>query len=111
MPKKAFAKINNTKMIKNALLNVSLPGELSKREREEVNAVIDSSNEACNFIVLFKGVLGRTDYRALYRFDEAAGHGFKVHGAGSAPEIVTHEMVNGFFKYNSGAKEYAQLEQ
>lgn len=64
--------MNNTRLIKNALLNVSLPGELSKREREEVNKVIDSDSTT-NHIVLFKGVLGRMDYRALYRFDEMDG--------------------------------------
>ena len=53
-------------MIKNALTNVSLAGEMGRREREEVFAVIDTS-PSVNYIVLFKGVLGRTDYRALYR--------------------------------------------
>ena len=65
-------------MIKNALQNVSLPGEISKREREEVNAVIDKcsgESPATNYIILFKGVLGRNDYRALYRMplDAASG--------------------------------------
>ena len=111
MPKKAFAKINNTKIVKNALLNVSLPGEMGRREREEVNALIDESNGVCNFIVLFKGVLGRTDYRALYRFDEVEGMGTKMHGAASAPETIRAEMVANFYKYNSGSKEYMQMGQ
>ena len=40
---------------------------MSKKERDEVYAVIDSDENSSNFVVLFKGVLGRTDYRALYR--------------------------------------------
>ena len=108
-PKKAFAKINNTKLIKNALLNVSLPGELSKREREDVYKVIDSGDATSNYIVLFKGVLGRTDYRALYRFDEVGERAVKVCGAATAPDVITDNMVNSFFKYNSGAKEYSML--
>ena len=45
-------------MIKNALTNVSLPGEMGRREREEVFTVIDSTPNA-NYTILFKGVLGR----------------------------------------------------
>lgn len=65
MPKKAFTKNNNSKIIKNALLNVSLAGEMSRKDREEVNSLIDAN--PTNYVVLFKGVLGRTDYRALYK--------------------------------------------
>ena len=53
-----------------------MPGEISKREREEVNAVIDKCSAelpATNYIILFKGVLGRNDYRALYRMPLDAG--------------------------------------
>ena len=39
---------------------------MSRKEREEVFAVIDSTPNV-NYVILFKGVLGRTDYRALYR--------------------------------------------
>ena len=45
-------------MIKNALTNVSLPGEMGRREREEVFTVIDATPNV-NYIILFKGVLGR----------------------------------------------------
>ena len=104
-----MTKNNNTKIIKQALQCVSLAGELSRREREEVNAVIDS--EACNYVVLFKGVLGRTDYRALYRQDyseqDQEGQIIKVHGAPGAPTVISAEMVHAFYKYNSGAKEFA----
>ena len=72
---------------------------------------MDTNTDSCNFIILFKGVLGRTDFRALYRFDEVSGQGVKVHGAASAPDIVTHDMVDGFFKYDSGAKEFTALRQ
>ena len=111
MPKKAFTKQNNTKIIKNALQNVSLAGEMGRREREEVNAVIDSTS--ANYVVLFKGVLGRTDYRALYRQDysehDEDGQIVKVHGAPGAPATISANMVDGFYKYNSGAKEFVAL--
>ena len=68
MPKKAYAVPSNKKMIKNALNKVSLSGEVSKKEREEVTKVIDSSSYL-NLVILFKGHLGRTDYRAMYHND------------------------------------------
>ena len=42
---------------------------MGKREREEVNAIIDqcSAEQATSYVILFKGVLGRNDYRALYK--------------------------------------------
>ena len=63
---KAMTKKHNRKEIKNALLHVSLAGEMSRNERDEVNAILDAEPEI-NHTILFKGVLGRTDYRALYR--------------------------------------------
>ncbi len=65
MPKKALTRNTNGKIIKNALQNVSLAGELQRPVRDEVNSFIDSNQ--INYVVLFKGVLGRTDYRALYK--------------------------------------------
>lgn len=66
-----------------------------------------------NFIILFKGVLGRNDYRALYKmslddFDEEAGIE-KIAGAANAPAHITADMVMTFYKYNSGSKEFATL--
>ncbi len=62
-------------------------------------------------MVLFKGVLGRTDYRALYKqeYTEQDSDGFivKVHGAPGAPAHITANMVDSFYKYNSGAKEFS----
>ena len=109
MPKKAFTKITNGKIIKNALQNVSLAGEMSRPLRDEVNCLI--VDNMTNYVVLFKGVLGRTDYRALYKqdFSEQDQDGFivKVHGAPGAPATITANMVDSFYKYNSGNKEFS----
>lgn len=101
-------------MIKNALQMVSLAGAMGKKERDEINAVIDARPDT-SFVVLFKGVLGRTDYRALYRQDysehDQDGVIFKVHGAPAAPQLITSDMVDSFFKYSSGSKEYMPMGQ
>ena len=90
---------------------VCLPGEMAKREREEVTAVIDqcSAEQATNFVILFKGVLGRNDYRALYKPEMDESGLVKVHGAPGAPAEITADMVMTFYKYNSGSKEFAAL--
>ena len=66
---------------------------------------------AINYVILFKGVLGRTDYRALYRqeyteHDSDEGHIVKVHGAPGAPAMITADMVDSFYKYQTGAKAF-----
>ena len=93
---KAMTKKHNRKEIKNALLHVSLAGSMSRTERDELNAILDAEPEV-NHTILFKGVLGRTDYRALYRqeYDEHddLGHIAKVHGAPGAPPHITANMI------------------
>ena len=87
---------------------------MGRNEREELNAIIDAEPEV-NHTILFKGVLGRTDYRALYRqeYDEHndLGHVIKVHGAPGAPPRITAKMIKTFYKYTTGSKEFVPLAQ
>jgi hypothetical protein len=57
----------NKKIIKNAIL-MCLAGETNKLEREDVLKVIDST-EFNYYIILFRGNLGRQDFKALYSHD------------------------------------------
>ena len=105
VPKKAYTRQTNQKLIKLALQNVCLAGEPNRTERE---LVLSEMTHDTNYIILFKGLLGRQDYRALYRIAEN-GEITKVHGHAQAPAIVGPEMIETFWRYNSGAKEFAQL--
>ena len=72
-----------------------------------------SEQPTTNYIILFKGVLGRNDYRALYKmslndFDDEVGI-HKIAGAPGAPTQITTDMVMMFYKYNSGSKEFVTL--
>ena len=62
-----FAKNSNKKLLKNALL-VCLAGESNKQEREQVLQLLDETDFPY-YIIMFRGNLGRSDYRALYAHD------------------------------------------
>ena len=64
---KVFAKNSNKKLLKNALL-VCLAGETNKNEREQVLQILEET-EYPHYIIMFRGFLGRSDYRALYAHD------------------------------------------
>ena len=58
-----------------------------------------------NYIILFKGIMGRNDYRGLYSHN-ADSTVTKIAGPASAPDLIEDHMVATFFKYNLGQKEY-----
>jgi len=107
MPKKAYVKQSNKKMIKLSLNHVSLAGDPNRIEREDVLKLIDSTNHE-HYIILFKGVLGRHDYRALYSLEKDRVE--KIHGAALAPQTIEPEMVAHFYRYNSGQKDFVSIE-
>jgi hypothetical protein len=85
---------------------VSLAGP-STAEQKEVLKFLEESPHT-NFVILFKGVLGRCDYKALYQHD-VDGEVVKILGPSTAPEFIENEMVEHYFKYNSGNKEFVNL--
>jgi hypothetical protein len=58
---------------------------------------------------MFKGHLGRTDYRALYYLSPDESELIQLHGGEKVPESITASMVSQFFKYSTGSKEYKAL--
>ena len=53
-------------------VGVCLAGETYRREREEVLKVMEETDFA-HYVIMFRGNLGRTDYRALYGHDGVGG--------------------------------------
>ena len=105
-------------MIKLALQNVCLAGKNHEQERTDLGDHM-TQNEDNNFIILFKGMIGRQDFRALYQVQEFDEHGgemaangpilTKVSGQASAPQQLTPDMIEGYFRYNSGAKQFTSF--
>ena len=82
-PRSQYKKKSNKQVIKNALTQVSLPGEINKALREEVLEMVDET-DFDNYLIMFKGVLGGTGYRALYSNGSKSCQ--KIHGAATAPD-------------------------
>lgn len=86
---------------------VSLAGDINKQEREEVMKLIDST-EHPYYIILFRGNLGRQDFKALYSHDGSGGV-IKIYGPPNVPDMLEDKMVEKFFRYDSGAKTFKEL--
>lgn len=56
---------------------------------------------------MFRGNLGRQDYKALYAHD-GIGTVFKIHGPSNAPELLEDKMIDKFFRYDSGNKVFKE---
>ncbi|CDW86206.1 UNKNOWN [Stylonychia lemnae] len=104
--KKNFAKNSNKKIIRNAI-QVILAGDTNKLIRDEVLKVIDDTDYPY-YIVLFKGNIGRQDFKALYQHD-GIGLIEKIMGSAGCPDIIEDKMVEKFFRYDSGNKIFKEL--
>lgn len=88
-------------------MSVCLGGDTNKQEREEVLSVLDSTDYPY-YIILFRGNLGRQDYKALYAHDGICGV-TRIHGPPTVPEILEDKMVEKFFRYDSSNRIFKEL--
>jgi hypothetical protein len=110
LPDLKYTKPSNRQIIRNAISQVCLAGEAYKRAREEVLKAIDNNPEVSYFIILFKGALGRKDLKALYSHNIETGQLNKLHGSESAPGEIHGYNISSYFRYDSGNKEFRQLQ-
>ena len=112
MKKPSFAKASNKKMIRNAL-QVVLAGETNRSERELVIGLLDDSDYP-HYVILFRGHLNRSDYKALYYHDGLNSQEIvsltKLHGPASAPEMLLPGQCEKYFRYESGAKAFKEIQ-
>ena len=91
----------NCQMIKLALTQISLAGVSNGADRESVLAELQKDANR-NYIILFKPTSGRQDYRALYSFCHESHECLLVCSNGQAPALLKNEMIDNYFRYNSG---------
>lgn len=83
---------------------------MNKVERENVlQAIEQTSNQYIYFVVLFRGNLGRQDYKALYGHDGVEMTLEKVHGPSNVPDVLEHHLLEKFYRYDSGNKVFKEL--
>ncbi len=86
---------------------VVLAGDINKTEREEVLKIIDETDYPY-YVLMFRGNLGRQDYKALYSHD-GLGTVVKIHGPNNIPEVLEDRMIEKFFRYDSSNKVFKEL--
>lgn len=91
----------------NAITYVVFPGELNRKERERLTEIIEGSQHEF-FVFLFKEY-SRKMIKGIYVFDSSQTVLRKIHGEKSPPEI-TAEMVQEFYKYDNGSREFKRLD-
>ncbi|XP_057309333.1 calmodulin-regulated spectrin-associated protein 1-B-like isoform X2 [Hydractinia symbiolongicarpus] len=95
---------SNKKIIQNAIMHCCLSGEVNKEAKKKcVEAIFQS--EASHFLVLFREGL---KFRSVYEYRPESETVTRIYGIG--PKNITPKMMNKFFKYNSGAKEFNALD-
>lgn len=109
LPNLVYNKPSNRKIIKNAISQLCLAGEPNRIHREEVLNVIETLEEIMYFIIVFSDST-RRDVRGLYSHDPNTGEVNKVYGPNYLPDTLESSVVTAFFRYDSGAKEFKQLQ-
>lgn len=104
------AKVTNRKIVKTALAAICLSGEVNKGLKEQVIEALENSGEA-NFVIVFKGTLGRQDFAALYSHDLLHGVLVKVVGPSQYPCQILPSQIHASYRYDSSSREFRPLPQ
>ncbi|CAH8475243.1 unnamed protein product [Heterobilharzia americana] len=100
---KPKAKSNRTVVV-NAISHCCLAGTVNEPTKQLALKEL-AATEGTHFMILFRD--SRCQYRAVYSFDLESEELRII--CGNGPRRITHEMVNRFFKYNSGAKQFTEI--
>lgn len=101
----SMSRRSNRKLIRNALQYVCLAGGAIKSEREAVLELLDNDSGDLYMILLKKE--RSLMFKALLRVDLDTRKATKLYGDG--PAVVTEDMVQHYFKYDSAAKAFKDL--
>lgn len=91
-----------------------MAGEMNKVERDQILKVLEET-DFTYYVIMFRGNLGRQDYRALYCHDGGGAGGLisgtvqKLHGPTTIPDVLDDKMIEKFFRYESGIKSFKEL--
>jgi len=95
---------SNRPIIMNAIEYVVYPGAVNQTTRLRVLEEIERC-DCPHFLLLFRD--SRLQFRALYAFYPDTEEVFKIYGTG--PKQITDNMMELYYKYNSGGKKFTQI--
>jgi calmodulin-regulated spectrin-associated protein len=91
---------SNRGIVLNAL-NIVLAGAVNVETKSRVLEEMNNSDSK-HFLILFRGA--GLQFRAIYAYNPDREEVFKLHGVG--PKSVYNDMIDKFYKYNSGSKNF-----
>lgn len=103
-------KPNNHRLIKTAISAICLPGEHNRKTREVLFHAMDSHYTNCNFVVAFKGAIGRQELGAVYEQDQKLRLLRKVVGPPTYPLTITPQLVQCCYHYDSSARRFQPMQ-
>jgi len=95
---------SNRPLMMNAVEFVVFPGAVNKETRIRVLEEIERC-ECPHFLLLFRD--SRLQFRGLYAFYPDTEEVFKIYGTG--PKQINDNMMELYYKYNSGGKKFTQI--
>ena len=102
---KGGQKASNSKLIRNAIEYNLMAGQHLLEEKQAIVEALEASKGE-NFIVLFRSDKSLRFY-GLYRFDPVEVKVERIYGKG--PPELKDAMVQQFYRYNSGRKEFSAV--
>ncbi len=108
---KPLSSKSNKQTITNALTQVILAGRVNDRVREQVCDEIEHhTDKVKHFIILFRD--SRLQFRGVYAYIPATTSDSPIRIErlyGQGPREITETMVENFYKYNNGSKQFSQV--
>ncbi|KAK3087075.1 hypothetical protein FSP39_001312 [Pinctada imbricata] len=95
---------SNRHIIINSITQCILAGPVNADQKNKVLEELAKS-DAKHFVILFRD--HSCQYRSLYSFDPDMEEAHKIHGVG--PKQLTNKMIERFYKYNSGGKNFSEV--
>ncbi|XP_078285466.1 calmodulin-regulated spectrin-associated protein 3 isoform X3 [Rhinoraja longicauda] len=95
---------SNKYIIQNAISRCCLAGKVNEPQKNKILEEIDKS-KSNHYLILFRD--NSCQFRAVYTFPPESDEMHRVAGVG--PRVITQNMIETIFKYNSDRKQFTQI--
>ncbi|XP_055519898.1 calmodulin-regulated spectrin-associated protein 3 isoform X1 [Leucoraja erinacea] len=95
---------SNKYIIQNAITRCCLAGKVNEPQKNKILEEIDKS-KSNHYLILFRD--NSCQFRAVYTFPPESEDMHRVAGVG--PRVITKNMIESIFKYNSDRKQFTQI--